>query len=148
MTRISHVVCPHCGGVNRIPAGKPAGAAKCGACRKPLFTGRPTPVSLAAFDKHVTRNDIPVVVDFWAAWCGPCRAMAPVFERLAGELEPDVRFLNVDTDREPKLATRYGVRSIPTLMLFRGGDLVAQSAGAMDAASLRTWLRQNLAPAA
>ncbi len=138
------IVCPHCTAINRVPADKPAKAAKCGACHQALFMGRPVDASAASFAKHVARNDVPVVADFWAAWCGPCRAMAPAYEKVAGELEPDVRFLKVDTEAEQQLAAQYNIRSIPTVMLFRGGNLVAQRAGASDAASLRDWIQQNV----
>ncbi len=148
MSEASHIVCPHCGGVNRIAAGKPSLEAKCGVCHKPLFTGHPVGVDAAAFDKHIARSDVPVVVDFWAAWCGPCRAMAPVFEQVASEVEPAYRFLKVDTDREAELAARYAIRSIPTLMIFRNGKPVARRAGAVNAAMLHTWLKEGGAVAA
>ncbi|HSI01961.1 MAG TPA: thioredoxin TrxC [Reyranella sp.] len=140
---IRQIVCPHCTAINRVPSDKPAAKAKCGGCHTALFTGKPVEASAQSFETHIRRNDIPVVADFWAAWCGPCRAMAPAFERAAGELEPEVRFLKVDTEAEQGLAAQYGVRSIPTLMLFRGGKLVAQRAGASDAATLQAWIRQN-----
>jgi thioredoxin 2 len=140
-----HIVCPHCGTVNRIPADKPANKAKCGHCHQLLFTGTPSPASTAAFDKQIARNDIPVVVDFWADWCGPCHAMAPAYQRVAAEMEPQFRFLKVDTEAEPELAARYQIRSIPTLMVFRKGALLAQRAGAVDAGTLRSWLRQYAA---
>jgi thioredoxin 2 len=146
-----HIVCPHCTSVNRIPAGKDARQAKCGRCRQLLFTGRPMAVSTRSFATHIQRNDIPVVVDFWADWCGPCKAMAPVFERVTREFEPELRFLKVDTEAEAELATRYNIRSIPTLMLFHKGNVVAQRAGAVSAEALRQWLRQHepsAAPAA
>jgi thioredoxin 2 len=146
-----HIVCPHCTSINRIPAGKDARQAKCGHCHQLLFTGHPTPVSARSFATHVQRNDIPVVVDFWAEWCGPCKVMAPVFERAASEFEPELRFLKVDTEAEAELSTRYNIRSIPTLMLFHKGNVVAQRAGAVGVEALRQWLRQHApspAPAA
>jgi thioredoxin 2 len=140
-----HIVCPHCTSVNRILGEKDARQAKCGHCHQPLFTGRPVPASAKSFGTHVERNGIPVLVDFWAQWCGPCKAMAPVYERLASEFEPEVRFLKVNTEMEPELAARYNIQSIPTLMLFRKGAVVARQAGAMDAQMLRSWLRRYAA---
>ena len=137
-----HIVCPHCDSVNRLPADKAAGQAKCGRCHKPLFTGHPFPVTAKSFATQIQRNDIPVFVDFWAAWCGPCKMMAPVFERVAAEFEPEVRFLKLDTEAEQEIAARYNIRSIPTLMLFSKGKVVAQRAGALDAQTLRSWIRQ------
>jgi thioredoxin 2 len=137
------IVCPHCGAINRIPAEKNARDAKCGRCHKPLFSGRSFPASAKSLPVQVQRSDIPVVVDFWAEWCGPCHAMAPVYERVAAEIEPKIRFLKVDTEAEPQLAAQYGIRSIPTLILFKNGKIAAQRAGAVDAQTLRTWLEQH-----
>jgi thioredoxin 2 len=142
MTESRHIVCPHCDSINRIPADKDARQAKCGRCHKPLFTGGAIPVSAKSFDVHIRNNDIPVVVDFWAEWCGPCKAMAPMYERVAAEMEPNLRFLKVDTEREPQLAARYGIQGIPTLMVFRKGTILAQRAGAVDGQTLRAWLQQ------
>jgi thioredoxin 2 len=138
-----HIVCPTCEAVNRVPAGKNAAAAKCGRCHRPLFTGKPVSAAAKNFARLITSNDIPVVVDFWAEWCGPCKMMAPVFEQVAAELEPRIRFLKVDTEAEQALAAQYNIRSIPTLMLFRKGAVIAQRAGATNAQGLRNWLRQH-----
>ena len=138
-----HVVCPHCGAINRIPEERPAAAARCGQCHRPLFEGKPVAADALSFERHRTRNDIPLVVDFWAPWCGPCLAMAPAYERAAAELEPDYRLLKVDTEAEPALAARYQIRSIPTMMLFAGGQPVAETAGAMSASGIVAWVRAH-----
>jgi len=137
------IVCPHCTAVNRVPAAADLGAGKCGRCHQPLLVGKPVDATEASFDRFVERNDLPVVVDFWAAWCGPCRAMAPAYERAAAKLEKEFRFLKVDTEAEQGLAARFQIRSIPTLMLFHKGRVLAQQAGAVDARSLEAWLRQH-----
>jgi thioredoxin 2 len=107
-----------------------------------LFTGAPVEVSAKSFDTHIRHDDIPVVADFWAAWCGPCKMMAAAYEGIAAELEPALRFLKVDTEREPQLAARYNIQSIPTLMVLKNGQVLARRAGALDARTLRDWLRQ------
>ena len=136
-----HVVCPSCGAINRIPPDRPAKQAKCGTCHQKLFSGKPAVANAAAFERHLTRNDIPVIVDFWAAWCRPCLAMAPAYERAAAELEPDFRLLKVNTEEEQSLAARYGIRSIPTLMMFMHGREAARRAGASDMRGIVSWAR-------
>ena len=142
MSAASNIVCPHCQSVNRIPADRDATRAKCGRCKKRLFDGRPHAADQAGFDKHIARNDIPVVGDFWAEWCAPCKAMAPVYEQVTAELEPAFRFLKVNTEAEPALAARYDIRSIPTVMVFHKGAIIAQRSGAVDRNTLRSWLIQ------
>ncbi len=138
------VVCPHCLATNRVPETRPAAAARCGSCHEVLFDGHPAGVDAAGLDKHRSANEVPVLVDVWAPWCGPCRAMAPQFERAAAELEPQVRLLKLNSDENPQAASQLNISGIPALLLFRNGELVARSAGAMDARNIVAWVRQHL----
>jgi thioredoxin 2 len=138
-----HVVCPHCDAVNRLARERLPDQPVCGKCAQTLFTGKPLDVSSERFAKHIERSDLPVLVDFWAEWCGPCKMMAPPYAQAAQRLEPGVRLLKVDTERAQDLAARFGIRSIPTLALFKGGREVARQAGAMDAGGIVRWAQAN-----
>lgn len=140
MADTRRVVCARCDAVNRVPAARPAELAKCGKCHAPLFSGAPVALDGARLEKHLANSDVPVIVDFWAAWCGPCKAMAPVFERAARALEPQARFVKVDVDANPDLAALYGVQGIPALFAFKGGKVAARQAGVTDMATLRQWV--------
>ena len=139
-----HIVCPHCQAINRIPTDKSPLEGKCGDCHRPLFSGEPAELDAAGFARQLQFNDIPLLVDFWAAWCGPCEMMAPVFRAAAARLEPQLRFAKVDTERESQLAAQWSVRSIPTLILFKNGRDAARLAGALDLQRLLAWIQQQL----
>lgn len=141
MTDATHIVCPACSGVNRIPAARLGEGPRCGKCREPLFAGRATQLSDANFRTHVSRNDVPVIVDFWAPWCGPCKMMAPAFEKAAAELEPHARLAKLNTEENGGTAAQYRIQSIPTMVAFRNGQEVARQSGAMGAADIVRWVK-------
>jgi thioredoxin 1 len=124
-----------------VPVGKPTAAAKCGVCHKPLFTGHAVPVTADRFDKHISRDDIPVVVDFWAEWCGPCRMISPALEEIASELDGKVKIAKLNIDENPQTAVKYGVRSIPTLILFKNGEPTSMQVGAAPKGRLADWIK-------
>lgn len=141
-----HLVCPHCDAVNRVPQRRLGEQPVCGKCAQPLLTGQPLELGAARFERQLARSDLPLVVDFWAPWCGPCRMMAPAFAQVAARMPMAARFVKVNTEAEPALAQRFNIRSIPTLAVFSGGRELARQAGAMDAAALARWIGQVLPP--
>jgi thioredoxin 2 len=139
------IACPHCAGLNRVPAEKLAAAPVCGKCKQPLFSGQPVDITSANFANLVQKSELPIVLDFWASWCGPCLNFAPVFSQAARELEPNFRFGKINTEQQQQLAAQFQIRSIPTLMLFQQGTMIAQLAGALPKSEFYQWLQQNAA---
>jgi thioredoxin 2 len=142
MSEAIHITCPACNSVNRVRPERLDDRPKCGQCRQPLFSGKPLELTGGRLDSILKNTDVPVLVDCWAPWCGPCRAFAPVFEQAARQLEPKLRLAKLNTEQEPAAANRWGIRSIPTLILFKGGQEVQRIAGALPLPQLMQWLKQ------
>ena len=139
-----HTTCPSCGAVNRIPAERTNEQGQCGRCKHDLFNGFPVDLTDSDFARFLQKNDMPVVVDFWASWCGPCQMMAPIFKEVAADMKFSARFAKVNTEQAQQISAQFGIRSIPTLIVFQQGKEIDRLAGALPAPQLKQWINQAL----
>lgn len=144
MSKYTHIVCPYCDGTNRIPSDKTPNEAKCGRCKKSILDTTPIELSIKNIDQHIKKNDIPVIIDFWAPWCGPCKMMAPNFEQASRNFRARVRFAKVNTEEQQSIAGHFNIRSIPTLILFKDGKEIDRVSGALDANQLAQWINSKI----
>ncbi len=139
-----HVVCPQCNATNRVVEERLEDGAKCGGCKQPLFAGSVLELDQQSFERHLAKSDLPLIVDFWAPWCAPCKMMAPAYERAAATLEPRVRLAKLNTEAEPAVASRFGIRGIPTLIAFKNGREIARQSGALDVTGVVSWVQSQV----
>ena len=144
MSEFTHIVCPHCNGTNRVPSGKPPNEAKCGRCKKSILDTKPIELTSENIEQHLQKNDIPVIIDFWAPWCGPCKIMGPNFEQASHTFKAKVRFAKVNTEEQQSLGAHFNIRSIPTLILFKNSKEVDRISGAVDSNQLIAWLNERI----
>lgn len=143
MAASRQIVCPQCAAVNRVPAEHFADVANYGACKQPLFVAEPLDVDQVMFKRHVARSSIPVLIDVWAPWCGPCHMMAPAFANAVSMLEPDMRLVKLNSQDEPEMASQLRIRGVPTMLLFVNGRGVARTSGAMNTSAIVAWAREQ-----
>lgn len=144
MHELIYIVCPQCDITNRVPRARLDENPKCGRCKQSLFNAHPIELTKANFKKHLVNSSIPVVIDFWAPWCGPCRMMSPIFEQASAQLEPKVRLAKLNTEQEQMIAAQFGIQSIPTTVIFVGGKEVARQSAAVDLSSLIRWVQSHI----
>jgi thioredoxin 2 len=144
MSENLHIVCPHCDGINRVPQAKLGAGGQCGSCHKPLFSASPLELNQTRFQRHRAKSDLPLLVDVWAPWCGPCKMMSPVFAEAAQQLEPNMRLLKINSEQQQALSSQLGIRSIPTLLIFKQGKEIARMSGALDLPNLLAWVNEQM----